>query len=90
MALGTRYGSHLSNELFWRGQRGPTGPSPALFAYTLPSAAAAEISMHFGLTGPLLTFAGGADSGLAALGAAADCVAARRGELACWPWPSTC
>ena len=75
VALGTHYGSHLTNELFWRSQRGPAGPSPALFAYTLPSAAAAEIAMHFGLTGPALTVAGAADSGLAALAAAAGCIA---------------
>jgi hypothetical protein len=75
VAVGTWYGSHLSNELFWRGQRGPTGPSPAIFAYTLPSAAAAEVSMHFGLKGPSLTLTGAADSGLAAFAAAAAQVA---------------
>jgi hypothetical protein len=75
IALGTWYGSHLSNELFWRGQRGPTGPSPAIFAYTLPSAAAAEVSMHFGLKGPSLTLTGAADSGLCAFAVAAAQVA---------------
>jgi 3-oxoacyl-(acyl-carrier-protein) synthase len=76
VALGTAFGSHLSNELYWHGQRQPEGASPSLFAYTLPSAAAAEISMYFGLKGPLVTVAHGAASGLAALASAASLIAA--------------
>ncbi|HEY4416623.1 MAG TPA: beta-ketoacyl synthase N-terminal-like domain-containing protein [Verrucomicrobiae bacterium] len=41
---------------FWQGRNGIGGPSPTLFAYTLPSAAVGEIAIHFGLTGPNLCF----------------------------------
>jgi hypothetical protein len=76
VALGTAHGSHLSNELYWRGLREPDGASPSLFAYTLPSAATAEISMCFGLKGPSITLAHGAASGLAAVVSAAALIAA--------------
>jgi 3-oxoacyl-[acyl-carrier-protein] synthase II len=76
VALGTSHGAHLSNELFWRGARGPGGASPALFAYTLPSAAAGEIAIHLGLRGPSLTLVQGRGGGLSALAQAADLVAA--------------
>jgi len=35
------------------------GPSPTLFAYTLPSAAVGEIAIRHKLTGPNLCFVGG-------------------------------
>ncbi len=78
VALGTAFGAHLSNERFQRGltDEGQAGASPALFPYTLPSAAVGELSIHLGLEGPLVTLAQGPGSGLAALGAAAELLAA--------------
>jgi hypothetical protein len=77
VALGTAHGSHLTNELFQRGlqSEGLEGASPALFAYTLPSSATGEISIHFALKGPCLTLAQGTCAGLSAIGAAADLIA---------------
>lgn len=73
LVLGTAFGAHLSNELFWRGVRagGSKGASPAIFAYTLPSAACGELAIHFGLRGPCLTLAQGRGAGVAALAEAA-------------------
>lgn len=66
----------LSTDLnYWHGRNGVGGPSPTLFAYTLPSAAAGEVAIHFRLTGPNLCFVGG--EGLV-LPEAADLL--RRGE----------
>jgi len=73
-ALGTAFGAHLTNEQFMAGllEEGPTGASPALFPYTLPSTAAGELSVHLGLRGPLITLANGPGSGIAALAAASE------------------
>lgn len=73
-AIGTCFGAHLSNERFQAGlmAEGQGGASPALFPYTLPSAAAGELSIHLSLQGPLLTLCQGPGSGLSALQAAAD------------------
>ncbi len=68
-------GSLATDVNFWNGRHGGGGPSPTLFAYTLPSAAAGEIAIHFKLTGPNLCFVG--DSQIA-LPEAADLT--RRGE----------
>ena len=51
-------GSLATDVNFWNGRHGVGGPSPTLFAYTLPSAAAGEIAIHFKLTGPDLCFVG--------------------------------
>ncbi len=51
-------GSLTTDINFWNGRSGVGGPSPTLFAYTLPSAAAGEIAIHFRLTGPNLCFVG--------------------------------
>lgn len=81
VALGTAFGSHLANEQFNAGlvREGAQGASPALFAYTLPSSAAGEISIHLGLKGAIITLSQGASAGLSALAAAADQV--DRGEV---------
>jgi len=80
IVFGTALGSHLTNETFLRQmeQLGPAEVSPALFTYTLPSAAVGEISIHFGLQGPTVTLAQGVGAGIAALDLAATLV--RRGE----------
>jgi 3-oxoacyl-(acyl-carrier-protein) synthase len=76
MVLGTGYGSHLSNEAFQRllDVEGPSGASPAIFAYTLPSSAVGAISIHLGLKGPNLTLAQGTGAGLHAVATAARMV----------------
>ena len=51
-------GSLSTDVNFWNGRHGVGGPSPTLFAYTLPSAAVGEIAIHFKLTGPDLCFVG--------------------------------
>lgn len=68
-------GSLTTDLDFWNSRNEVGGPSPTLFAYTLPSAAVGEIAIHFKLTGPNLCFTG-AHSG--ALAAAAELI--RRGE----------
>jgi len=76
LVLGTACGAHLSNELFWRGLQQPDAASPGLFAYTLPSSATGEISIHLGIKGPCVTLAHDTTSGLAALALAAQLIAA--------------
>jgi 3-oxoacyl-(acyl-carrier-protein) synthase len=50
----------LSTDLdYWKGRDARGGPSPTLFAYTLPSAAIGELAMRHRLTGPNLCFVGG-------------------------------
>jgi hypothetical protein len=69
IVLGTAYGSHLTNELFWRDvlEGGTIAASPSLFTYTLPSAAIGELSIQLDLKGPSLALAVGLSAGLAAL-----------------------
>jgi hypothetical protein len=80
IALGSAFGCHLTNELFQNllFHQGPTGASPALFAHTLPSAATATISIHWGLRGSTLTFVNGPCAGISALAVAAEMI--ERGE----------
>jgi 3-oxoacyl-(acyl-carrier-protein) synthase len=68
-------GSLSTDVNFWAGRNGVGGPSPTLFAYTLPSAAVGEIAIHFRLTGPDLCFVG---DGKNLLAEAADFI--RRGD----------
>jgi 3-oxoacyl-[acyl-carrier-protein] synthase II len=58
ICLGASAGSLATDLNFWNGRNNVGGPSPTLFAYTLPSAAVGEIAIHFGLTGPNLCFVG--------------------------------
>lgn len=51
---------------------------PSLFVYTLPTAAAGELSIALGATGPLLTVNAGTASGLAAVARGLEWVAAGR------------
>ena len=51
---------------------------PSLFVYTLPTAAAGELSIALGATGPLLTVNAGAASGLAAVARGLEWVQAGR------------
>ncbi len=58
IVFGASAGSLSTDVNFWNGRNGVGGPSPTLFAYTLPSAAVGEIAIHFKLTGPDLCIVG--------------------------------
>jgi 3-oxoacyl-(acyl-carrier-protein) synthase len=58
ICLVARAGSLSTDSDFWRGRDAVGGPSPTLFAYTLPSAAIGEIAIRHRLTGPNLCFVG--------------------------------
>ncbi|MDR3458460.1 MAG: beta-ketoacyl synthase N-terminal-like domain-containing protein [Verrucomicrobiae bacterium] len=58
ICLAASAGSLSTDVNFWNGRDRVGGPSPTLFAYTLPSAAVGEVAIHFRLTGPNLCFVG--------------------------------
>src|SRR5580704_4935212 len=51
-------GSLATDAEYWKHRDAVGGPSPTLFAYTLPSAAIGEIAIRHRLTGPDLCFVG--------------------------------
>lgn len=59
ICLAARAGSLTTDVEYWNGRDAVGGPSPTLFAYTLPSAALGEIAIRYRLTGPNLCFVGG-------------------------------
>jgi 3-oxoacyl-(acyl-carrier-protein) synthase len=75
ICLAARVGSLSTDVEYWNGRDAVGGPSPTLFAYTLPSAAIGEIAIRYQLTGPNLCFVGRGDAVLAEAG---DWI--RRGE----------
>jgi 3-oxoacyl-(acyl-carrier-protein) synthase len=75
LCLGARAGALAADYEFWRGRGAVGGPSPALFAYTLASAALGEIAIRHRLTGPNLCLLGGGS----VLAEAGDWL--RRGEV---------
>jgi 3-oxoacyl-(acyl-carrier-protein) synthase len=58
ICLVAKAGSLSTDFDFWQGRDAVGGPSPTLFAYTLPSAAIGEIAIRHRLTGPNLCFVG--------------------------------
>jgi 3-oxoacyl-(acyl-carrier-protein) synthase len=58
ICLAARAGSLSTDVEFWKGRDAVGGPSPTLFAYTLPSAAMGEIAIRHKLIGPNLCFTG--------------------------------
>ena len=58
ICLAASAGSLSTDVNYWNGRDGVGGPSPTLFAYTLPSSAVGEVAIHFRLTGPNLCFVG--------------------------------
>ena len=58
ICLAVRAGSLSTDVEYWKGRNAPGGPSPTLFAYTLPSSAIGEIAIRYRLTGPNLCFVG--------------------------------
>jgi 3-oxoacyl-(acyl-carrier-protein) synthase len=75
ICLAAKAGSLATDVEFWKGRDALGGPSPTLFAYTLPSAAIGEIAIRHRLTGPNLCFVGDSRD---VLSEAADLL--RRGE----------
>jgi len=59
ICLAALAGSLSTDVEYWKGRALVGGPSPTLFAYTLPSAAIGEIAIRHKLTGPNLCFVGG-------------------------------
>jgi 3-oxoacyl-(acyl-carrier-protein) synthase len=58
VCLAAPAGSLATDLEFWRGRDAVGGPSPTLFAYTLPSAAIGVIAIRHGITGPNLCLVG--------------------------------
>ena len=80
ICLAARAGSLSTDLEYWEGRNAVGGPSPTLFAYTLPSAAIGEIAIRYGIKGPNLCFVGDAElavseaSELISAGEADSCV----------------
>lgn len=58
ICMATSAGSLPTDIQYWNGRNDVGGPSPTLFAYTLPSSAIGEIAIRYRLTGPNLCFVG--------------------------------
>ena len=65
ICLAATAGSLPTDIEYWSGRNRPGGPSPTLFAYTLPSAAIGEVAIRHGLTGPNLCLVGDRTGALA-------------------------
>jgi 3-oxoacyl-(acyl-carrier-protein) synthase len=58
ICLSAKTGSLATDLEFWKGRDAAGGPSPTLFAYTLPSSAIGEIAIRHQITGPNLCLFG--------------------------------
>jgi 3-oxoacyl-(acyl-carrier-protein) synthase len=58
VCMSVNAGSLATDIDYWKGRNDVGGPSPTLFAYTLPSSAIGEIAIRYQLTGPNLCFVG--------------------------------
>jgi 3-oxoacyl-(acyl-carrier-protein) synthase len=58
ICLAVRAGSLATDIEYWKGRDATGGPSPTLFAYTLPSSALGEIAIRHHITGVGLCFFG--------------------------------
>jgi len=67
MVMGTMGGCYGADLDFYRGTIQGDGPSPTMFAYTLPTIALGEIAIRHRLGGASYCFMAGADSGVLAL-----------------------
>jgi len=61
ICLAVKAGSLATDIEYWKGRDSVGGPSPSLFAYTLPSSALGEIAIRHHITGPGLCHFGGED-----------------------------
>jgi 3-oxoacyl-[acyl-carrier-protein] synthase II len=76
LSFGTGLGCLLTNEEYYRKvvEQGPPAASPRLFAYTVSSAAAGEVSIALDIRGPNVTEHVGTAAGLGALGYGFDLI----------------
>jgi len=76
LSFGTGLGCLLTNEEYNRKivEHGPAAASPRLFAYTVSSAAAGEVSIAAGIKGPNITAHMGLAAGLGAIGYGFDLI----------------
>ena len=76
LSFGTGLGCLLTNEEYYRriAVQGPAAASPQLFAYTVSSAAAGEVSIALGIRGPNVTAHMGFAAGLGAIGYGFDLI----------------
>ena len=76
LSFGTGLGCLLTDEEYNRRvvEQGPSAASPRLFAYTVSSAAAGEVSIALGIKGPNVTAHMGFAAGLGALGYGYDLI----------------
>jgi 3-oxoacyl-(acyl-carrier-protein) synthase len=65
ITFGSEFGSLQTDIDFYRTVGAPGGASPALFTYTLPSAAMAEVAIRHGMQGENLCFVGTGAAGVA-------------------------
>lgn len=74
LSFGTGLGCLLADEEYYRRilEKGLAAASPQLFAYTVSSAAAGEVSIAFGIKGPNVTSHFGTAAGAGAIGYGAD------------------
>jgi hypothetical protein len=77
LSFGTGLGCLLTNAEYYEKviEHGPAAASPRLFAYTVSSAAAGEVSIALGIKGPNVTQHMGFAAGLGALGYGCDLIA---------------
>ncbi|HUI25322.1 MAG TPA: beta-ketoacyl synthase N-terminal-like domain-containing protein [Candidatus Kryptonia bacterium] len=76
LSFGTGFGCLLTNAEYHQKivESGPAAASPRLFAYTVSSAAAGEVSIALGITGPNVTAHMGFAAGLGAVGYGVDLI----------------
>ena len=76
LSVGTALGCLLSDAEFYEKvvEQGPTAASPRLFAYTVSSAAAGEVSIALGIHGPNSTAHMGLAAGVGAIGYGLDLI----------------
>jgi len=83
LSFGTGFGCVLTNAAFNRKlvEHGPAAASPRLFAYTVSSAAAGEVSIALGIKGVNVTGHMGFAAGLGAIGYGADLIALGKADV---------
>jgi 3-oxoacyl-[acyl-carrier-protein] synthase II len=76
LSFGTGFGCLLTNAEYYEKvvAQGPSAASPRLFAYTVSSAAAGEVSIALGIRGPNITAHMGFAAGLGAVGYGVDLI----------------
>src|SRR6185295_702351 len=83
LCFGTALGCLLTNAEYYDKivEQGPSAASPRLFAYTVSSAAAGEVSIALGIHGPNVTQHVGFAAGLGAVGYGFDLIEMDRADV---------